>query len=128
MDDNAATARMQRFGKAYFSRDRALLAREITEDAEWHFAFGADPPDGRVRKGIDGFMRGIEDNDALFERLRFKDVKCCGLGADRIVMTYTVEGKYRDAESFLLRGIEVVTVHADRIARKDVYWKQTRAA
>ena len=56
MDDNAATARMQRFGKAYFSRDRALLAREITEDAEWHFAFGADPPDGRVRKGIDGFM------------------------------------------------------------------------
>jgi len=26
MDDTAATAIMQRFGKAYFNRDRALLA------------------------------------------------------------------------------------------------------
>ena len=100
MDDITATAIMQRFGKAYFKRDRALLAEVLCEDAQWHFAFGTDAPDGRVRKGVDGFLRGIEENDALFERLRFTDVKCFGLDAERIVMTYLVEGKYRDGEAF----------------------------
>ena len=126
MDDTTATAIMQRFGKAYFTRDRALLAEVLCEDAEWHFAFGADAPDGRVRKGVDGFLRGIEENDALFERLRFTDVKCFGLDAERIVMTYLVEGKYRDGEAFSLRGIELVTVRDGRVAKKDVFWKQHR--
>lgn len=126
MDDTAATAIMQRFGKAFFSRDRALLAEVLCEDAEWHFAFGADAPDGRVRKGVDGFLRGIEENDALFERLRFNEVKCFGLDAERIVMTYLVEGKVRDGEPFSLRGIELVTVRDGRVAKKDVFWKQHR--
>jgi hypothetical protein len=78
MDDTTATAIMQRFGKAYFKKNRALLANVLCEDAEWHFAFGADAPDGRVRTGVDGFLRGIEENDALFEQLRFGDVKCFG--------------------------------------------------
>lgn len=127
MDDSTATAIMQRFGKAYFKKDRALLADVLCEDAEWHFAFGTDAPDGRVRKGVDGFLRGIEENDALFEQLRFGDVKCFGLDPDRIVMTYSVEGKYRGGESFLLRGIELVTVRDSRVAKKDVFWKQYRA-
>lgn len=127
MDDITATAIMQRFGKAYFKRDRALLAEVLCEDAQWHFAFGTDAPDGRVRKGVDGFLRGIEENDALFERLRFTDVKCFGLDAERIVMTYLVEGKYRDGEPFSLRGIELVSVRDGRIAKKDVFWKQFRA-
>ena len=127
MDDITATAIMQRFGKAYFKRDRALLAEVLCEDAQWHFAFGTDAPDGRVRKGVDGFLRGIEENDALFERLRFTDVKCFGLDAERIVMTYLVEGKYRDGEPFSLRGIELVSVRDGRIAKKDVFWKQHRA-
>lgn len=127
MDDKAATALMQRFGKAYFSRDRAMLAEVITEDAEWHFAFGADAPDGRVRKGIDGFMQGMEENDALFERLKFNDVKCQGLGPDRLVMTYVIDGKYRDGASFTLRGVELVTARDGRVAMKDVFWKQLHA-
>ena len=126
MDDTAATAIMQRFGKAYFNRDRALLAEVLCEDAEWHFAFGADAPDGRVRKGVDGFLRGIEENDALFERLRFTDVNCFGLDAARIVMTYLVEGKHCDGAPFSLRGIELVTVRNGRVAKKDVFWKQYR--
>lgn len=127
MDDNAAVAIMQRFGKAYFNKDRVLLSNVLCVDAEWHFAFGADSPDGRVRKGVDGFLRGIEENDALFERLQFKDVKCYGLGPDRIVMTYTVEGKYRGGEPFSLRGMELVTTCDGQIAKKDVFWKQYRA-
>jgi len=127
MDDTTATAIMQRFGKAYFSKERALLSNVLCEDAEWHFAFGVDMPDGRVRKGVGGFLRGIEENDALFERLRFNDVKCHGLGSDRIVMTYAVEGKYRGGEPFSLRGIELVTVRDGRISKKDVFWKQFRA-
>ena len=126
MDDTAATEIMQRFGKAYFKRDRALLAEVLCEDAEWHFAFGSDAPDGRVRKGIEGFLRGIEENNALFERLRFTDVKCVGLDAERIVMTYLVEGKVRDGEAFSLRGIELVNVRDGRVAKKDVFWKQYR--
>ena len=126
MDDTAATAIMQRFGKAYFKRDRALLAEVLCEDAEWHFAFGADIPDGRVRKGVEGFLRGIEENDALFEQLRFNEVKCFGLDAGRIIMTYLVEGKVRDGEPFSLRGIELVTVRDGRVAKKDVFWKQHR--
>jgi len=126
MDDTTATAIMQRFGKAYFKRDRALLAEVLCEDAEWHFAFGTDAPDGRVRKGIDGFMRGIEENDALFEQLRFNEVKCFGLDAGRIVMTYLAEGKVRGGEPFSLRGIELVTVRDGRVAKKDVFWKQHR--
>ena len=127
MDDTTATGIMQRFGKAFFKRDRRLLADVLCEDAEWHFAFGADAPDGRVRKGVDGFLRGIEENDALFEHLRFVDVKCFGLEPDRIVMTYSVEGKYREGEAFSLRGIELVSVRDGRIAKKDVFWKQHRA-
>lgn len=127
MDDTTATEIMQRFGKAFFKRDRRLLAVVLCEDAEWHFAFGADAPDGRVRKGVDGFLRGIEENDALFEHLRFVDVKCFGLEPDRIVMTYSVEGKYREGEAFSLRGIELVSVRDGRIAKKDVFWKQHRA-
>ena len=126
MDDTTATAIMQRFGKAYFKRDRALLAEVLCADAQWHFAFGADAPDGRVRKGVDGFLRGIEENDALFEQLRFGDVKCFGLDAERIVMTYLVEGKVREGAPFSLRGIELVTVRDGRIAKKDVFWKQYR--
>ena len=71
--------------------------------------------------------KGIEENDTLFERLRFDGVKCFGLDPDRIVMTYSVEGKYRDGESFSLRGIELVTVRGGRVAKKDVFWKQYRA-
>ena len=58
MDDIAATQVMQRFGKAFFNRDPALLAQAITADAQWHFAFGPDSPDGRVRTGVDGFLQG----------------------------------------------------------------------
>lgn len=127
MDDKAATALMQRFGKAYFSRDRAKLAEVITEDAEWHFAFGADAPHGRVRKGIAGFMQGMAENDALFEQLKFNDVKCHGLGPDRLVMTYVVDGKYRGGAAFTLRGVELVTAREGRVAMKDVFWKQFHA-
>jgi ketosteroid isomerase-like protein len=127
MDDTQATALMQRFGKAFFSKDRALLAEVLCADAEWHFAFGTDAPDGRVRKGVDGFLRGIEENDALLERLRFNEVKCHALAPDRIVMTYAVEGRFREGESFALRGIELVTLRGGRLAKKDVFWKQYRA-
>ena len=65
----------------------------------------------------EGFLRGIEENDALFERLRFNEVKCFGLDAGRIVMTYLVEGKYRDGEPFSVRGIELVTVRDGRVAK-----------
>ena len=59
--------------------------------------------------------------------MRFNDVKYFGLAPDRIVMTYVVEGKYRGGKSFTLRGIELVTVRDDRVATKDVFWKQDRA-
>ncbi len=127
MDDTEASALMQRFGKAFFSRDRASIASLITEDAEWHFAMGPDAPHGSVRKGIDGFMRGIEANDALFERLKFGEVQCRGMGADQLVMTYVVDGKFRDGDAFTLRGIELVTARDGRVAKKDVFWKQVRA-
>jgi ketosteroid isomerase-like protein len=124
MDDATATAVMQRFGKAYFKRDPVLLAQAITDDAEWHFAFGADAPHGRVRKGVAGFLQGIAENDALFEKLRFEDVVCRGLGDDAIVMTYLIDGRRRGGADFRLRGIELITVRDARIARKDVFWKQ----
>ncbi len=129
IDDSTATSIMQRFGKAYFSRDAAQLATVITDDAEWHFALGEageGGPDGRVRKGLAGFFQGIADNDALFETLRFENVSCKGLGADQIVMTYLVRGQYRGGAAFALRGIELIAVRDGRIALKDVFWKQAR--
>ena len=135
MDDATAIAVMQRFGKAFFSRDPARLAEAVTEDAEWHFALGSDTPDGRVCKGVDGFLQGIAENDALFEQLRFEDVVVRGIPGDQLIMTYRVEGRYRggaatapgDGDAFSLRGIELVTVRDGRIAKKDVFWKQFRA-
>jgi ketosteroid isomerase-like protein len=115
---------MARFSAAYFSKDPARLAAAITEDAEWHFAFGADAPHGRVRRGLAGFLQGIADNDAFFERLRFDDVVIRGFGSDQIVMTYLANGRYRDGADFALRGIELLTVRDNRIALKDVFWKQ----
>ena len=128
MDDIAATQVMQRFGKAFFNRDPALLAQAITADAQWHFAFGPDSPDGRVRTGVDGFLQGARENDALFERLRFNDVVCRGFGADQIVMTYLIDGQHRGGDAFSLRGIELITVRYGKLARKDVFWKQSRPA
>ncbi len=127
MDDQAASAIMARFGKAFFRRDRALLADAITEDAQWHFAFGPDAPDGRVRVGVDGFLQGAAENDALFERLRFEHVVCRALGDDALVMTYLLDGKHRDGAPFRLRGVELITVRDGKIALKDVFWKQAAA-
>ena len=128
MDDIAATQVMQRFGKAFFNRDPALLAQAITADAQWHFAFGPDSPDGRVRTGVDGFLQGARENDALFERLRFNDIVCRGFGADQIVLTYLIDGQHRGGDAFSLRGIELITVRDGKLARKDVFWKQSRPA
>ena len=124
MNDQEAVEVMAHFGKAYFSKQREQLATVITPDAEWHFAFGPDAPDGRVRKGLDGFMQGAAENDALFERLRFDDVVIRGLGDDQIVMTYLANGRWRDGEEFSLRGIELITVRDGNVHRKDVFWKQ----
>ena len=126
MDDAAALAVMQRFGKAFFSKDPAQLAQAITPDAQWHFAFGPDAPDGRVRKGVDGFLQGIAENDALFEKLRFNDVVIKAMGEDQIVMTYLMEGKWKDGLAFSARGIELLTVRDGRICKKDVFLKQVR--
>jgi ketosteroid isomerase-like protein len=115
---------MRRMGKAIFSGERALLEQALTPDAEWHFAIGEDDPDGRVRRGVDGFLTGIADNDALFERLRFDDIDYAPLGDDRIVMTYMVDGKWRGGEAFRRRGVEIITARDGRVARKDVFWKQ----
>jgi len=131
MDDATAAEVMKRFGKAFFSRDPAALAQAVTEDAEWHFAIGSDAPDGRVRKGVEGFLQGIAENEALFEDLRFLDVVVRGIPGDQLLMTCRVEGRYRAgkapdpaAGAFSLRGIELVTVRDGRIAKKDVFWKQ----
>ncbi len=128
MDDAAALAVMQRFGKAFFSKDPAQLAQAITPDAQWHFAFGPDAPDGRVRKGVDGFLQGIAENDALFEKLRFNDVVIKALDDKQLVMTYMLDGQYRGGAAFALRGIELVTVRDGKVERKDVFWKQFRQA
>lgn len=127
MDDIEAQEVMARFGRAYFSKQAERVAEVITEDAEWHFAFGSDAPDGRVRRGVAGFMQGTAENDALFERLRFDNVVIRGLGADQIVMTYLADGKHRGGEPFALRGIELITVQDGRVHRKDVFWKHPTA-
>lgn len=124
MDDRTANEVMQRFGKAFFSHDPSRIAGVITEDAEWHFAIGDDGADGRVRKGLAGFMQGIADNDALFASLRFENVVCRGFGTDQIVMTYLVRGHMRAGARVALRGIELITVRDGRVALKDVFWKQ----
>lgn len=124
MDDTEAKAVMARFGSAYFSKEEERLAQAITPDAEWHFAFGADAPHGRVRKGLAGFMRGLAENDELFETLRFDDVVIRALGDDQLVMTYTANGRRPGGDAFSLRGIELVTARDGRLHRKDVFWKQ----
>ena len=125
MDDAAAEHVVARFAGAYFSKDPSRLAGAITEDAEWHFAFGVNAPHGRVRRRLEGFMQGIAENDALFERLRFDDVVVRALGDQQIVMTYLANGRRRNGDDFALRGIELITVRDGRVALKDVFWKQT---
>lgn len=115
---------MRHMGKALFSRDRAQLEQMLTPDAEWHFAIGEDAPNGRVRVGVDGFLQGIADNEALFEKLRFNDINYAPYGDDQIVMTYIVDGQWRDGEAFSQRGVEIITARDGRVAKKDVFWKQ----
>ena len=123
MDDTEAQAVMARFASAYFSKREDRLADAITRDAEWHFAFGEDVPDGRVRKGLAGFMQGMAENDELFESLRFDDVVIRALGEEQLVMTYTANGRLRDGEAFSVRGVELVTARDGRVHKKDVFWK-----
>ena len=126
MAKESALEVMARFGKAFFAKDCDLLAQVLTPDAEWHFAFGADAPDGRVRVGVDGFLQGIIENDALFSRLKFNDVHCQWTEQDQLLMTYSLDGEHRDGEAFVLRGIELITMRDGRIAKKDVFWKHYR--
>ena len=119
---------MRRMGKALFLGERAQLESVLTDDAEWHFAIGENAPYGRVRKGVDGFLQGIADNNALFERLRFNDIEYAPFGEDQIVMTYRVDGVWRDGSGeFSQRGVEIITARDGRVVKKDVYWKQTGA-
>lgn len=115
---------MRRFGQAFFARDAAALAESITPDAQWRFAIGDDGPDGRVRVGVEGFLRGIDENDQAFERLRFEDVQIRAIGEDTLLMTYRADGRHRGGAPFSVRGVELVTVRDGRVAVKDVYWKQ----
>lgn len=116
---------MRRMGKALFSADRDKMNVALTPDAEWHFAIGEDAPNGRVRIGIDGFLQGIADNNALFEHLKFNDISYAPFGEDQIVMTYTINGKHRGGEAFTQRGVEIITARDGKVAKKDVFWKQT---
>ncbi len=126
MDDAAALEVMKRFGKAFFKKDPALLAAAITEDAEWNQDSGPDAPHGRVLKGVTGFMEGIADKDGDYESQRFNDVVIKAMGEDQIVMTYLMEGKWKDGLAFSARGIELLTVRDGRICKKDVFLKQVR--
>ena len=126
MDDAAALEVMKRFGKAFFKKDPVLLEAAITEDAEWHQDSGPDAPHGRVLKGVNGFLEGIADKDGDYESQRFNDVVIKAMGEDQIVMTYLMEGKWKDGPVFSARGIELLTVRDGRICKKDVFLKQTR--
>ena len=125
MEDSEAQAVMARFASAFFAKNKERLAEAVTPDAEWHFAFGPDVPNGRVRKGVDGFLKGGIENDEMFETLRFDDVVIRGMGDDQIVMTYTANGRWRQGEDFSLRGIELITARDGRLHKKDVFWKQS---
>ena len=48
MDDATALIVMQRFGQACFAWDARRPALSVTSEAQWHFAFGAAAPQGRV--------------------------------------------------------------------------------
>lgn len=113
-----------RLGKALFKADPALLKAVLAPRAEWHFAIGKDVPHGRVRKGVKGFLEGIAENKRAFPELRFNDIEIKGFTHDQFIMTYNVTGKKRSGKAFHLRGIEVITIVDDRVAKKDVFWKQ----
>lgn len=126
MDDAAALEVMKRFGKAFFKRDPALIEQAITADAEWHCEAGPDAPHGRVLKGVQGFMQGLAEEEALFEKVHYKNIVIRALGADQIVMTYLMDGQYRGGPTFSLRGVDLITVRDGRVAKKDVFCKQFR--
>lgn len=123
MDDAAALEVMKRFGKAFFKRDPALIGEAITPDAEWHCEAGPDAPHGRVLQGVQGFMQGLADEEALFGKVHYKDIVIRALGEDQIVMTYLMDGEYRDGQAFSLRGVDLITVRDGRVAKKDVFCK-----
>ncbi|MBK8765809.1 MAG: hypothetical protein IPM01_14780 [Burkholderiaceae bacterium] len=39
---------------------------------------------------------------------------------------YLIDGQPRGGDAFSLRGIELITVRDGKLARKDVFWKQSR--
>lgn len=126
MDDAAALEVMKRFGKAFFKRDPALISEAITADAEWHCEAGPDAPHGRVLRGVQGFMQGLADEEAQFAKVHYRDIVIRALGEDQIVMTYLMDGEYRDGQAFSLRGVDLITVREGRVAKKDVFCKQFR--
>jgi len=115
---------MRRFGKAFFNNDLAALAEVVTEDFEWHFAFGPDAPDGHIYRGVQEVGQGIIDHSQRFQELRFDGISICGAGEDQIVMTYQLAGRFADGREINLRGIELLTLRGNRLAKKDVFWKQ----
>ena len=127
MTDAQAQDLMRRFARAFFNRSESELADVTTDDVEWHFAIGEDAPDGRVHRGVAGILAGIEMNATIFEALRFEDVHLRLVSSTEILMTCRVDGRRRDGGPFSVRSIELITVRDGRVAKKDVFWKQTGA-
>lgn len=128
MTDAQVNEFLARFGRAFFSSDAARLEEVLAPDACWQFAIGS-LPQGRVRHGVEGFLQGKRENEALFADLRYDDVLGRPFGDDGIVLTYRVSGRRRaDGSALDARGVELITVRDGRLVLKDVYWKQTGSA
>lgn len=117
---------MRKFGKGFLRSDLDTLRTAVTDDFEWHFAAGPDGPDGKVYRGAEGALEGKKENAEIYKDLRFHDIDYYPATGDKFVMTARVTGIYvPSGEPFDLRTIELYTVRDDRIAKKDVFWKQT---
>ena len=110
---------VDRFNEAFNRHDADALALLLTDDTL--FENTSPPPDGLRMKGRDAVVQFWRDwfsrnSDSTFEA---EDTIVCG---DRVVV-FWVYRKLRNGQPWHLRGVDVFTVRAGKVAAKLAYVK-----
>lgn len=110
---------VDRFNEAFNRHDADALALLLTDDTL--FENTSPPPDGLRMKGRDAVVQFWRDwfsrnSDSTFEA---EDTIVCG---DRVVV-FWIYRKLRNGQPWHLRGVDVFTVRAGKVAAKLAYVK-----
>jgi len=110
------------FGKAYFRVDAKRLLNCTTADFEWRQHAG-ESPTGKILKGVEAVCSELSRRKKAWKDVLYEDFETTYTD-NLIVSTFLVSGIDESGTAFKARAVDLYSVTAGKISRKDSYWKQ----